>query len=718
MNRPARVDRKRIFLWSCLLLVTLGIAAWGIPRNPLVREYRYAHSTLEQLRKEWNGKMEDPLLLFYIGKHLNDVQRFKDADPFLRNAVGLNPNEVRFRDEWTRALLGSGLITAAFGQLREFVGTHPNSPDAHLLLGKFYVNQGAYQRGVDELNQAVKLNPSLGEGWLFLADANNQLEKYETALPAAQKAASLLPNRSEASLLLAILEARQNHSREAEAAFKQAVERGAKVADTHREYARFLLDQGQNAAQAVEEARQAVDLMPDDSEAQTLLGKALLQKGDAHAALPVLQRAADLSKDQPTAPLLLVQVLRQLGQNAEADRWTRIAEERRDYVTAERNLLDRLNANPHDREAHHQLAHLYAQHGDVSGAVKQYSVALHAAPDSAKTMIAAADDLVSAGFAREATPLALRATFVGPHNPEARRAYGNVLLHLGRLDEALDQFNHAARLSPTLVPEMQRQVNTYMANAAQNASPAEKAYQHARQLEARSFGPKRLTPEIQDLIRQSVSLEPNNPRYLGYLLRMLIALRKNDEAQQIAERLLSVAPNNAQAHVTLAFLLLDKASRPEEFSTIQKHIDAASADSEYEPTRRYAQGLFYLKQHDGVRAAKELRRVTELDPDADVTYYKLAQAERIAGNLAAANEASAEYDRRMQFKQQEFDLLGNLAAHPRDLSGYGKAIRFYRQHEMPDQSKAIEADAIRHFGAESVKNLLSGQAPSSKGYPR
>jgi uncharacterized protein HemY len=63
--------------------------------------------------------------------------------------------------------LGSGLTTAAFGQLRQFAGTHPNLPEAHLILGKFYFTQRSMQRAAEELEKAISLDRSRGGG-LFL----------------------------------------------------------------------------------------------------------------------------------------------------------------------------------------------------------------------------------------------------------------------------------------------------------------------------------------------------------------------------------------------------------------------------------------------------------------------------------------------------------------------------------------------------------------------
>src|SRR5262249_5585727 len=153
--------------------------------------------------------------LYYIGLRLNQSQRFSEADPYLRQAVGLDPSSPRLRDEWARALLGSGLTTAAFGELKEFVGSNPDSGSAHLLLGKFYITQKSMQRAIEEMDRAVALDPALGEAWSYLAVAYDGMDNQQRAREAVQKAIALRPNSADDQLLLATLQARSQQPAEA-----------------------------------------------------------------------------------------------------------------------------------------------------------------------------------------------------------------------------------------------------------------------------------------------------------------------------------------------------------------------------------------------------------------------------------------------------------------------------------------------------------------------
>jgi Flp pilus assembly protein TadD len=130
-----------------LAIITLAVI-WALRHTPWYQEWHYARLSLPSLQRLRGDRTDDPRLLYHIGRRLNQQERFGEADPLLRIAVGLEPEEPRLRDEWARALLGSGRITAAFGQLREFAGKNPGSAQAHLLLGKFYFTQHSLPRAL------------------------------------------------------------------------------------------------------------------------------------------------------------------------------------------------------------------------------------------------------------------------------------------------------------------------------------------------------------------------------------------------------------------------------------------------------------------------------------------------------------------------------------------------------------------------------------------
>src|SRR5437867_1134708 len=133
-QRIARRKRASPRVWVLRMLAlaaVFGLAGWGLPRNPAVKEWRVLRVSL--------------------------------------------------------AHLASGLTTAAFGQLREFAGTHPKDPQAHLILGKFYATQRSMRRAGEEFSLAVELDPKSADGWASLAGSRDAMGQLDSARDAIER---------------------------------------------------------------------------------------------------------------------------------------------------------------------------------------------------------------------------------------------------------------------------------------------------------------------------------------------------------------------------------------------------------------------------------------------------------------------------------------------------------------------------------------------------
>src|SRR5205823_752130 len=117
--------------------------------------------------------------------------------------VGIDPDTARYRDEWAKALLGSGLTTAAFGELKEFAARHDDLADAHFLLGKFYFTQRSMKRAVEELDKANSNDSGRAETWSYLAGAKDALGDLAGGTKACERAISLRPDHAGDHLLYA-----------------------------------------------------------------------------------------------------------------------------------------------------------------------------------------------------------------------------------------------------------------------------------------------------------------------------------------------------------------------------------------------------------------------------------------------------------------------------------------------------------------------------------
>src|SRR6185436_175709 len=126
------------------------------------------------------------------------------------------------------------------------------------------------------------------------------------------------------------------------------------------------------------------------------------------------------------------------------------------------------------------------------------------------------------------------------------------------------EYNKTASWLPKRTPVLKERLARYFRERAANPPPAEQAYREATRRERSQVGPRRVTPEVEELAQRAVTLEPGNPNYLWYLLRVQMALRKNDPAIGTARQLLAAAPDDGRAHAMLAVLLLERARTPAE----------------------------------------------------------------------------------------------------------------------------------------------------------
>jgi tetratricopeptide (TPR) repeat protein len=556
------------------------------------------------------------------------------------------------------------------------------------------------------LEKATAADANSATAWSYLAEARRGLNDLDGARRAAEKAVVLRPDASGPRLLLALILARAGRAPDAaRREFERAVALGPQQAVIHREYARWLLDSGNapNDAQLAEaEASRAVALNRDDADAYLVLGRGQMRNNKRDAAITALTRAAALAPYDPAPALALRQAYHQIGNAARARHWERAYLVRQKQATRYTTLFDAVRADPQAPGPRQRFARLLAERGDVNGCIRHHAAALRSALDAPAALIAAANDLSDTGHASDALPLATRAAQISRASPAAHEALGNALLGLGRAHEAALEYDKAVGFRPHRYADLRAKVERFWAERDRNPPPAEQAYRAALTLEHTQVGPRTLTPEGETLARKAVELEPTNLDYLRYLLRVQIGLRKTEAAVETANRLLSHFPKDAETHARLGVFLADRATRPDELAAAQEHLNQTKTSSSpaVAATRHYGLGLLALKRGQGALAARELRESARLDPDADVTFYKLALAERMAKNPTAAQQAMTVFRTRQNRKRAQMKVLGDIALHPDRPALYERAATLFVEQGLPEQAAAIRAEARRRFGSD------------------
>ena len=438
-------------LGALICLAAIGlVSASCVLQSGRYQDWRLARLPLAALQSELQARGETPRLLYYVGLRLNEAKRFAEADGYLRQGVGLDMESAPLREEWARALLGSGKTTAAFDELKQFVGTHPGLAAAHLLIAKIYYTQRSMSHAKDELDRAIALEPHNLEAHLYLAGANDSLHDLEGARQAAATATDLQPDSAAAHLVLASLCSRTNRPlQETRSEFQKAIMLAPQNAAAHQEYARWLLDTASSADDrvlAMDNARKAIALGIDDSASYLVLGRALMDSGDNSGAIDPLTQAAKLSPDDPASALALSQVFHILKQSKPTDAWRRNYLVRQQNMTEKKRLQQAVIVAPDDRVPKGALARWLGRHGDVDGCAHHYSMAKRSPIDSPIVLIATSQALLEGGYSSLALPLCARAVESARHSPDAHEALGDALLEARRVEAANEEYKAAIRL--------------------------------------------------------------------------------------------------------------------------------------------------------------------------------------------------------------------------------------------------------------------------------
>lgn len=149
-----------------------------------------------------------------------------------------------------------------------------------------------------------------------------------------------------------------------------------------------------------------------------------------------------------------------------------------------------------------------------------------------------------------------------------------------------------------------------------------------------------------DQYRQVLVLDPNRPGIHYRIGRTLLARARQtgsdqDQADALKEFLaeLQVDPANANA----AYEAGEISRNASHLDEAQKYFQMAVENYPRFDDAWIGLGTVYLAQEKPQQAAAALQKATSIDPSNEVSWYRLAQAERALGNTAEQSHALAEF---------------------------------------------------------------------------
>jgi serine/threonine-protein kinase len=262
---------------------------------------------------------------------------------------------------------------------------------------------------------------------------------------------------------------------------------------------------------------------------------------------------------------------------------------------------------PQSPGAHHNLGHALQALGRFEEAIAAYRKAIELQPAYAYAHNNLGNSLIASGRAEQGITHLRKATELQPGYAEAHSNLGMALLDLGRAEEALASCREAVKLNPGLA-----EAHHNLGIALIDVGRRDEAFA--------SF-------------RRAVQLQPG--LVSSRAVRRLMQQGKADDALALGRLVAELAPQDADAHNTLAVLLLAR----DDYAGALAAADQAVQIDPKVPQAHTNRGLALAGLGQLAEAIAACRKAVEVDPTFARGHYRLGAVLLQAGRLSAATAA-------------------------------------------------------------------------------
>lgn len=485
----------------------------------------------------------------------------------------------------------------------------PNDPDTHEAWANYYAAQSNLGPAMQEMQQAIALDPNRSESYLLLALMQLRANSPEQAEADFKKATEVDPKAMNAQLALGGFYQSRNRLPEAEQQYKHAIEVDPKNPGPRAALVRLLRQEGKNA-EIESFLQQTKKDIPDNSEGYRMLGDFYFATGDLDKAFA---EYASLYGDHPKDPLVKRNYIQLLILKNHLDEAGKLSDQilkanprdvdaliyrgqiqlrQNDPVGAASSLQSALLNDPDNAVAHYQLGVAFNQQRNEARAESEWREAVRIRPDlteaqrslaalelrrgDADALLATAQQIIASqpdsadgfllkGIAEisrqkfsDAQQDAQQAMQRAPQSPLPYVQIGNIHLAQKQYAEAEKFYQQALDKDPASSDGLSGLMNTYFAQKQFDKAIAAAHAQIAKSpnnsnfydlLGTALFNGKKDLPGAETALRKAVELDKNNTDALEKLGKVQVQEGAADQALALYQQSIKDNPREAGFYI-------------------------------------------------------------------------------------------------------------------------------------------------------------------------
>jgi tetratricopeptide (TPR) repeat protein len=271
--------------------------------------------SLELLRDAVAREPGNIAVLELMAQAASRAGNWSEAKAALRNAIGLQPNELNFRLSLGEVYLATDKLSAARDEFHRITESDPQSDRAWAALGLLDARLGRKDRAIEELAKALSENPLLPEAQLAYGELLLEESKVDKALENLRTVHKALQDDSQTAARLGQALLARGSYQEALAHLRTAVDGGFEPDDVRRSLALAFITNGE-----LSEAQRVLDKVGDNEawDAEILRSMVKLERQEPVEAEAIIANVAEKRSNDPAVLNILAKALYQQARYEEA----------------------------------------------------------------------------------------------------------------------------------------------------------------------------------------------------------------------------------------------------------------------------------------------------------------------------------------------------------------------------------------------------------------